>query len=408
MKNLALLILLLSLFAACKSKTNSISEQKEQISINPKQWLSQITNEEAKKRTNDVLEKIYSSTAYSILEKDSLVEIQVKLANCELYDSTKDIRMFEKWIKGDYYSNKQKLNVEYLSRVFSLYNKDEIVFRAALNILLDTSFLYITDEKGLYSSFYDTTNQALKLSISTPSDKLLNMESEVLELMDSMRGIDYGEQEKIRKVTSKKLLRLLKEPTSYDYALPRINKKLQVLYSPDKKFRVFYFAYFNHEESNYGWDYTADVYVQYRKSENDKLITEQIKCREVNGESYCYPHVPEQIFQVEKNGNPVFIILHEYNGSMGGERYTILQAIEIKYGKVVPCKDCIEGEELKIYHRYNRTGSFPIFDAKKQQLSLISLPFIHTNLNLTVIKRYVLQWNGQQLVSIPLKLYCEE
>ncbi|WP_338811903.1 hypothetical protein V9L05_10820 [Bernardetia sp. Wsw4-3y2] len=405
MKNLALLLLFLNLFMACKQK-------EEKLPVNPEQWLSQIKNEEAKKRTTDVLEKIYISTAYSVAEKDSLSEMQTRLSNCKLYDSTQDIRMFKKWIKGDYFLNKQELNVKYLSRIFSLYNKDDVVFKAALNVLLDTNFLHITDKKGLYSSFYDTTNQAAKISISIPSEKLLNMENKVLELMDSMRGIDYGEQEKIRKITSKKLFQLLKEPTSYDYALPRINKKLEVLYSPDKKLRVFYFSYFNVDGMNgivdFGWDYTADVYIQYRKSKNDKLIVEQIKCREVNGNSYCYPRVPAQIFQVERNGNPVFIILHEYNGNMGGERYTILQAIEIKDGKAIPCKDCIEGEELKVYHRYNRTGSFPVFNVEKQQLALISHPFVHTNLNLTVIRRYVLQWNGQQLVSIPLKLYCEE
>ncbi|PIY08207.1 MAG: hypothetical protein COZ18_13470 [Flexibacter sp. CG_4_10_14_3_um_filter_32_15] len=74
MKNLAFLLLFLTLFTACKQK-------EEKLPVNPTQWLSQIKHEEAKKRTIDVLEKIYTSTAYSILEKDSLSEMQVKFAN---------------------------------------------------------------------------------------------------------------------------------------------------------------------------------------------------------------------------------------------------------------------------------------------------------------------------------------
>ncbi|WP_375559158.1 hypothetical protein ACE193_15650 [Bernardetia sp. OM2101] len=93
---------------------------------------------------------------------------------------------------------------------------------------------------------------------------------------------------------------------------------------------------------------------------------------------------------------------------MGGERYGILQAIEIKDNKAIPCKDCIEGEELKVYHRDTKMGSFPIFDEKKQRLYLISYPLVPPNNSINIRKKYVLQWNGQQLVSIPLKLYCEE
>ena len=137
------------------------------------------------------------------------------------------------------------------------------------------------------------------------------------------------------------------------------------------------------------------------------MIVDKIECREVNEHNYCNPMFPKQVFQVEKNGNPVFIILHEYNGSMAGERYGILQAIEIKDGKAIPCKDCIEGEELKVYHRSNKRGSYPIFNVAKQRLTLISYPLMSTK-DIHIIKRYVLQWNGQQLVSIPLKLYCEE
>lgn len=403
MKNLTFLLLFLTLFTACTPK------KEEKLPVNPTQWLSQIKNEEAKKRTTDVLEKIYISTAYSVLEKDSLSEMQVRLSNCELYDSTKDIRMFEKWIKSNYYREREDLNREYLSYVFSLYDRDTTVFRAAVNVLLNTSDLYILNEIAIRYPSYDTTNHAIKLSKIVPSKKILNMENEVLELIDSMERLDdkseWQNSKKIRSVASKKIFQLLKEPTSYDYALPKVSKKIKVLYSPDKKFKVFYFQYLASGED--GAYYTANSYIQYRKSINDKVIIEQIKSRIVNTRNYAYPSVPRQIFQVERNGNPVYIILHDENASMG-ENYTILQAIEIKDRKAVACKDCIEGEELKIYQRYNRTGSFAVFNDKKQQLSFIATSITPMTSNLTVIKKYVLQWNGQQFVSIPLKLYCEE
>lgn len=406
MKTLALLILLLSLFTACKSKTSSILEQKDQKPINPTKWLSQIKNEEAKKRTIDVLEKIYISTAYSIAEKDSLSEMQVKFANCEA-----DIKIFNGW-KAETYSDIS----EGRSRAYhllSFYKKDIAIFKAALNVIVDTSFLYIGKES--YPSYYykGRHNNPEKLSKIKPSKELLERENEILELMDSSKKIGNGNSEdsnsqakKLMALASQKLFQLLKEPTAYDYAIPKLDDKITVLYSPNKQFRVFYFT--DYAENSYEGGYRADVYIQYRKSENSKLIVDKIECREVNEHNYCNPMFPEQIFQVEKNGNPVFIILHEYNGEMQGERYGILQAIEIKDEKAIPCKDCIEGEELKIYHRDTNMGSYPIFDEKKQRLYLISYPLVPPNNSINIRKRYVLQWNGQQLVSIPLKLYCEE
>ncbi len=409
MKNLTFLLLFLTLFTACNSNSNSISAQNP---VNPKQWLSQIKNEEAKKRTIDVLEKIYISTAYSVLEKDSLSEMQVKFANCELYDSTKDIRMFNGW-KAETYRDMNEGRSRNVYDLLSFYGKDTAVFKAALNVILDTSFFYIGNTR--YPSYYQRrTNNTLKLSTTKPTKELLDKEHEVVILIDSSRNISYKDSEKeinqkkkIRNLASEKLVQFLKEPTAYDYVSPKLDQKLRILYSPNKTFRVFYFEYLNDMGDAYGGDSAADVYIQYRKSKSSELIVDKIECRIVNEHSYCFPHVPSQIFQVEKNGNPVFIILHEYNGSMGGERYGILQAIEIKGGKAIPCKDCIEGEELKIYHRSIKRGSYPIFDEKKQRLNLISYPLIMTE-SIHIIKRYVLQWNGQQLVSLPLKLYCEE
>lgn len=398
MKNLAFLFLFITLFVACNSNSNSFSEEK--LPVTPKQWLSQIKNEEAKKRTTDVLEKIYISTAYSVLEKDSLSEIQVKFANCELYDSTKDIRMFKGW-KAETYRDISEGRSRNVYELLSFYEKDTAVFKAALNVILDTSFLYIGSERYPHLEYGTRSNDVTVVSKVNSSKELIEKEKEILELIDSSR-----ENDNKYKVASQKLFQLLKDPLSYDYDFPEINKKIRFLSSNDKRLRIFYFPKYKLTFYEGGDD--ADVYIQYQKSGNSELIVDKIECREVNEHNYCNPMFPKQVFQVEKNRNPVFIILHEYNGSMGGERYTILQAIEIKEGKAIPCKDCIEGEELKVYHRYNRTGSFPVFNVEKQQLSLISHPFVHTNLNLTVIRRYVLQWNGQQFVSIPLKLYCEE
>ncbi len=406
MKNLAFLLLFLALFIACNSNSNSVSEQKEEkLPVNPTQWLSQIKNEEAKKRTTDVLEKIYISSAYSVLEKDSLSEMQVKFANCEV-----DMKMFNGW-KAETYRGISEGRSKDAYSLLAFYLKDTAVFKAALNVIVDTSFLYIGEKP--YPSYYykGRYNNPEKLSTIKPSKELLDKEQEIISLLDSSRNIkldDSDEEEKqqreIRKLASEKLFQLLKEPIAYDYVLPKLDRKLHVLYSPNKRFRIFYVPKY---ASFYEGGYDADVYIQYRESENSKLIVDKIECREVNEHNYCNPMFPAQIFQVEKNGNPVFIILHEYNGSMAGERYAILQAIEIKDEKAIPCKDCIEGEELKIYGRSSKMGSYPIFDTQKQRLNLISYPLIMTE-SIHIIKRYVLQWDGQQFVSIPLKLYCEE
>src|SRR5690606_29505176 len=81
MKILSLVIVYILI--ACQS--SSISTIKKEIiePILPNKWLSQIQNQEAKNRFEDVLQEIYTSTSYTIFEKDSLSQIQVQFANCE-------------------------------------------------------------------------------------------------------------------------------------------------------------------------------------------------------------------------------------------------------------------------------------------------------------------------------------
>ncbi|WP_375559157.1 hypothetical protein ACE193_15635 [Bernardetia sp. OM2101] len=279
MKHLAFLLLLLTLFVSCKNKTNSVSAQKP---VNPTKWLSQIKNEKAKKRTIDVLEKIYISMAYSVAEKDSLSEMQVKLANCEV-----DIKMFNGWKAETYRDISEGRSRTY--HLLSFYRKDTAVFKAALNVIVDTSFLYIGEKS--YPSYYykGRHNNPEKLSTITPSKELLDKEQEIISLLDSSRNIKLDDsdekekqQEKIRKLASEKLFQLLKEPIAYDYVLPKLDRKLHILYSPNKRFRIFYFPMYDLSE---GGD-NIDVYIQYRESENSKLIVDKIECREVNEHNY--------------------------------------------------------------------------------------------------------------------------
>jgi hypothetical protein len=433
MKNLALLILLLSLFAACKSKTNSISEQKEQIPINPTKWLSQIKNEEAKKRTIDVLEKIYVSMAYSIAEKDSLSEMQVKFANCELYDETKDIRIFKNWTKkyyqGGLYESKDP-NIKYLTPLFALYEKDGAVFKAALNVILDTTSLYFIEKPYSLEKFEkDTiTNQDVELSKNKPSNKILKMENEVVALIkyaEKLQNEKYkrgdGYKNEMDKKTkgniekaSKKLLQLLNEKGSFDYTFPKLAKEVQILYSPDKQLRIFYYTYLGLNFYD-GIVYTAnnetDTYVQFVNNKDDKTTTEKIDCGNGYGYEYgyCYSNGARTIFQVEKNGNSVYLVIYEFNYNKI-EDYTFIQPLEIKNGKLSYCSDCIEerkGKDPFPYPNHTELGSLITFN-DKQQITFTFNPLVEKDLKFGIIKKYVLQWNGQQLVSIPLKLYCEE
>ncbi|WP_338769553.1 hypothetical protein WAF17_10090 [Bernardetia sp. ABR2-2B] len=426
MKNLAFLFLLLVFCTACKQK-------EEKALIPPKEWLSQIKNEEAKKRTTDVLEKIHTSTAYSVLEKDSLSEMQVKFANCELYDETRDIRIFKNWEEKYYKGGMNMLdpNIKYLTPLFTLYEKDTAVLKAALNAIVDTTFIYFFEKPYSLEKFEkDTiTNQDIELDENKPSNKILRMESEVVTLIKYAeklqnekytRGEGYkNEMDKKTKGSiekaSKKLFQLLNEKGSLDYTFPKLAKEVQILCSSDKKLRVFYYKYLDLNFYD-GIVYTAnnkmDTYIQFKSHKNNEATAQKIDCGGGYGYDYgyCYSDNLRGIFQVEKNGSAVYLLISEFNYKKL-EHYTSIQPIEIIDDKLSYCKSCIkEKTNIALYPYPNnpKSGSLISFDKNKQQISFTFNPLVEDSLNFSITKKYILQWNGEQFVPLHLKLYCDK
>lgn len=421
MKNLAFLLLFLALFTACSPK------KEEKLPVNPTQWLSQIKNEEAKKRTTDVLEKIYTSTAYSVLEKDSLSEMQVKFANCELYDETRDIRIFKNWEEKYYKGGMNMLdpNIKYLTPLFTLYEKDTAVLKAALNAIVDTTFIYFFEKPYSLEKFEkDTiTNQDIELSENKPSNKILRMESEVVALIKYTKKL---QNEKYKKgeaykdemdkktqssieIASKRLFQLLKEKDSYHYSFPKLSEEIKILYSPDKKFRAFYFKYLvlnYYDGIAHAVNESTDIYAQYRNDANNEFTVKKVECKNWYFQ-YCDSYTPQIIYQVERNGNPIYVTIYNYQYKEL-EGYTFIHPIEINKGKMYYCEDCMEDKNARPYPNNPKSGSLISFDKNKQQISFTFNPLVEDSLKFSITKKYILQWNGEQFVPLHLKLYCDK
>jgi hypothetical protein len=278
MKNLTLLVLILSLFTACKQK-------EEQKPINPTKWLSQIKNEEAKKRTIDVLEKIYVSTAYSILEKDSLASFHVKLANCELPDSIEHTNWILRYL--DLYQNDTQMGgrSNYLmSYISKLYQKDSLVNKAALSSFIDTTKI---DFGRYFPPYYFRQNHRV-LNPKNPSKNLLEIENELIKYLKVLPSNSSHEQtDSIGRIETL-LQKALQDSTFFDYGLPNAAKDLYFLVSSDKKFRVYSVYYQRGANSK-----SVNAYVIYQSKQKDKTLTREIG-NLLEGESAF----PLNIFQV--------------------------------------------------------------------------------------------------------------
>ena len=413
-----LFLVLFCILIACQS--SSISTTKKEIiePILPIKWLSQIQSQEAKNRFKDVLEEIYTSTSFSISEKDSLSQIQVRFANCE------DIKIQYKLLA---FLTQDKDSVDIsesreLGWIKKMYLKDIVVATQSLK----ASRLDFAD----YSShYYDTTYYPAKsfdsLSIAEPSEKVKKMELEAISLIKELRrlsdyeleGMSYEERhkkyDKTRKELSEKVKTLLKEPTAYEYALPLLSEEMNCLYSPNKKFRIYFINY--HFETFKG----VYAYAHYRNSADSKVMVEEVDCpSEYSDDEGCYPLYPRAIFQTKKGSNPLYILVSDISGRGMEWRVRIL-ALEINEGKINNCKDCIEDMPSKMYDKYVRYNANPSFDTLKQELSFskgelgssLVKPFeresrrrqSYTNL----LTRYILKWNGKTFEQVELKPYCE-
>ncbi|AFM04460.1 hypothetical protein Fleli_2077 [Bernardetia litoralis DSM 6794] len=393
MKNLAFLLLFLTLFTACKQK-------EEKLPVNPEQWLSQIKNEEAKKRTIDVLEKIYISTAYSVLEKDSLSEMQVNFANCGFTENQERVSSS---VVGILLNRDIRRN--FLDK---MYRKDSIVAKAAFHVLLDTNSI----DLGRYYNSYKDKQYSIKKEVE-PSKQLEKIENELLSYLKVRPYYDYGREDSISKV-GMLLEKALKQPNSYEYGLPKFIEKNGFLVSEDKKFRLHSYKF------GHGNSVSAYVYIHYRSTEGSQSIFKEIDSLGMEG-------VPKLVFQLEENKYGIF-----YNHGVGGMDYHVLvQVYEVKDNKIVLCKDCVEGEHTKFYMKQTRGSTFPVYDYSKKELSFdkgmfrgfgdipywnnvgytIKQPIIEDKSKRAIkrqnMERRVLKWNGERLISKPF-ICCEE
>lgn len=417
-------LVLFYILITCQS--SSISTTKKEIvePILPTEWLSQIQNQEAKNRFIDVLEEIYASSFFSISEKDSLSKVQVRFANCEDIETQYKLFAFLTQQKEDM-DSLDVLESKKVAWIKRMYLKDKIVATQSLKALVGTTRLDFAD----YSSqYYDTTYYPKKsfdsLWIAEPSEKVKKMELEAISLIKELRrlsdyeleGMSYEERhekyDKTRQELSEKVKTLLQEPTAYEYALPLLSEQMNCLYSPNKKFRIYFINY--HLETFKG----VYAYAHYRNSADSKVMIEEVDCPSEDSEDgECYPLYPRAIFQTKKGNNPLYILVSDISGRGMEWRVKIL-ALEIKDNTISNCKDCVEGMPTKMYDKHVRYNASPAFDTLKQELSFSYAELRNRVIDLhnkkrmwtsynTVLTRYILKWNGKTFEEVELKPYCE-
>ncbi|WP_338793231.1 hypothetical protein [Bernardetia sp. MNP-M8] len=411
MKNLALLFLFLNLFMACKQK-------EEKLPVNPEQWLSQIKNEEAKKRTTDVLEKIYVSTVYSVAEKDSLSSFQVQVANCQTPKSVEHFvyifRYLHSYTNNESMSGRENTVMKYIS---NLYQKDSSVNKAALSSMIDTTKI---DFGRYFPPYYSPYNDSIT-NPQNPSKNLVEIENELIKYMKVLPSNSSQEQaDSIGKIHVL-LKKAIKDSTFFDYGLPNVAKDLYYLASADKKFVIYSIYYQRGSNSK-----SATAYAAYRNQQKDKTIIEEISGFTFDDEdSYGESAAPLALFQVEKNKKSLYIIISDHDGGGMEDTNVIVKAYQIEDNKIQLCKDCIEGKSTGIYQKSPHFAwVVPAFDSTKNEITFNHRRFYGNIKKIDyneqrelrknkegsgeIMSRMTLKWNGQQFISIPLKLYCEE
>ncbi|WP_338759548.1 hypothetical protein WAF17_11900 [Bernardetia sp. ABR2-2B] len=412
-----LFVVALLIFISCQNISKSQIKTEIEKPILPKVWLSQIQSQEAQNRFKDVLEEIHKSTFYTDSQKDSLSGIQVRFANCEDIKVQYKLLSFLTGEKNsiDLVDISQSREVEWIKK---MYLKDKTVATQSLKALVGTTRLDFADYS---SSYYDTTYHPSKsfdsLSVAKPSEKVKKMEQEAISLIRKLRQISrfsYEEREKeynpVRQKLAEKVKTLLEEPTAYEYALPLLSEQMYSLFSPDKKFRIYFINY--HGEGFEG----IYAYAHYRNAADSKVMVEEVDCHSEDGE--CYTLVPTAIFQTKKDNNPLYVLVSDISNK-GMEWNVDVQTLEIKDDKIINCKDCVENKIIKNYDKYVRYNANPSFDTLKQELSfskgqLVSslvTPFETESRRRrsyrSLLTRYILKWNGKTFEEVELKPYCE-
>ncbi len=400
-------------------------------------WLSEIESKDMQNRAIDVLEKIYNSTAYTVTEKDSLSQIHVELANCKLLDSTTRIGelFYGLYGLGRVENNPKFKTIAFLSRN---YQKDSAVGKAAVQMLIDTSKI----DFGRYfpAHYKDIAKNNFKSEIE-PSEKLRKIETKLLSYLDVYPiMIDDKRADSIGMI-NKLLEQALKEPDGFKYGLPRYVEKEGIIISEDGNFRIYTFSY------NQGWNNRSAIAYGVYRSSDSVIITEDIATCKIE---YEYKNekgeiemgednlraLPITIFQVEREGNPLYIVIYNYIGGGMDSWFVVVQGFEVNNGKIVRCKDCIAGKSSQSFDKYYRVyWILPTYDREKQELSFNTQPFYvnrfpyfdlpngklkpisseeERELNKTrtgggkFMERTTLRWNGKQFDIIPFDIrYCK-
>ncbi len=239
---------------------------------------------------------------------------------------------------------------------------------------------------------------------------------------------------------SELLEQALTEPDGFAYGLPRYVEQEGIIISDDGRFRVYDFSY------NQGWsNRSAIAYGVYRSSDS-VIITKDIATFQLGNEyenekgeveisEENFWALPITVFQVEREGNPLYVVIYDYIGG-GMDNSVVVQGFEINEGKTIRCKDCIAGKSSQSFDKYYRVcWILPAYDKQKQELSFNTRPFYvnrhpyfdlpngklkpisseeERELNKTrkgggkFMERTTLKWNGTQFEIIPFDIrYCK-
>lgn len=409
MKKTIVSLLVLIIFTACQAQNKPIP---------PNEWLSQIQDEEAKKRTIDVLEKIYNSTSYSVAEKDSLSSFQIQIANCQTPKSVEHFVYVFRYLYG--YTNDESMGGRentLMKYVADLYKKDSFVNKAALASMMDTTKI----DFGRYFPPYYSKNQDSIINPKTPSKNLLKIEDELMAYMKVLPYNSSQEQtDSIGKI-QELLQKALQDSTFSSYGLARIAKNLNLLVSDDKKFSIYSFSYQQGSNSR-----SATAYATFYDSSNNKLITKEVSGFGFEEESYGGSAYPLALFEVKKNEKSLYVAVSDHDGGGMEDTHIIIQSYQINNNKIQLCEDCIEGKSTGIYQKSPHFAwVVPAFDSTKNEITFNHRRFYGNIRKIDydeqrevrknrigsgeIMSRMTLKWNGKTFISIPPKLYyCQE
>ena len=179
------------------------------------------------------------------------------------------------------------------------------------------------------------------LILSCQITYLDRLDKEIAKSFKTRFTFEYEKKDSITHLLEKKIISLLKDPSSFDFPFDSLSAEIKILRSTNNKLKIY-----SWDELGIGTCHDMSVYAQY-KNESGQVLFQRLDSADSDLSAYCTESIITKIYTITIE-NKISYLTIGWGTYGGGQQHSIIQIFRISGNKLVKCEDCFVNPDQRI------------------------------------------------------------